>query len=83
MYEYQVVDGYLRNDGTWVSPYLRGVPNEFKVDNIEYMKENGFQYYPDYPNNLDCEEHFQSDQYATDNNVIENIDSFEVFDSIV
>lgn len=33
---YQIVDGYFRDDGTWVSPYLRGVPNGIEFDNVNF-----------------------------------------------
>jgi hypothetical protein len=45
---YQIVDGYFRDDGTWVSPYLRGVPNGIEFDNIDFdtmdlgMNNHGF-----------------------------------------
>jgi hypothetical protein len=33
---YQIVNGYFTDDGTWVSPYLRGVPNGFEFDNVNF-----------------------------------------------
>ena len=36
MFEYQIVNGYLRKDGTWVDPHLRGVPNGIDFDNLSY-----------------------------------------------
>ena len=33
---YQVVNGYFTDEGTWVSPYLRGVPNGIEFDNVNY-----------------------------------------------
>lgn len=33
---YQIVNGYFTDDGTWVSPYLRGVPNGIEFDNVNF-----------------------------------------------
>lgn len=33
---YQSVSGYFTDDGTWVSPYLRGVPNGIELDNVNF-----------------------------------------------
>ena len=36
MSSYQIVNGYMTQDGTWVAPYLRGTPNGLEIDNINY-----------------------------------------------
>tara|TARA_B100000579_G_C22402880_1_gene652674 strand:+ start:373 stop:618 length:246 start_codon:yes stop_codon:yes gene_type:complete len=41
MFEYQLVNGYLRKDGTSVDAHLRGEPNGIEFDNLSYDPEIG------------------------------------------
>lgn len=56
MSSYQIVSGYLTDDGTWVSPYLGGVPNGIDFDNVNFDPAS-----PDI--NLDC---FDSANHQTE-----------------
>ena len=48
VYQYQQVNGYYRNNGTYVNPYIRGVSNSVKYDNVNYYYKDiyGRRVYP-------------------------------------
>ncbi len=48
VYQYQQVNGYYRNNGTYVNPHIRGVSNSIKYDNVNYYykNSNGLRFYP-------------------------------------
>ena len=48
LYQYQQVNGYYRNNGIYVNPYIRCVSNSVKYDNVNYYYKDiyGRRVYP-------------------------------------
>ena len=79
MFEYQFINCYLKNNGTWVNPHLRGKPNGIDFDNINYEPEYN-PYYKSFLDNEDLEIQDLDQESGFDSDDLKPGDSFD-FDS--
>ena len=76
MYEYQFINGYLRNDGTWVKPHLRGKPNGIDFDNVNYETKYNRDH-KSFLDNKDLGIHDEDQHSGFDADDLNSVDSFD------